>query len=556
MEHQTARTNIAAGDILAGKYRVERILGMGGMGVVLAATHLDLREERAIKLVRPDLSHPHIVERFLREGRAVVKLRSEHIAQVYDTGRLDCGAPFIVMELLHGQDLAELLKKRGTLSIQEAVGHVMQACDALCEAHARGIVHRDLKPANLFLTHRADGSPCIKVLDFGVSKVIAQQGEGEVTELEMTNNGDIMGSPLYMAPEQMRAAREVDARADIWALGAILYKLLTGKAPFQRATAPEIFVAVLGHDIAPLPSSLRPRVPGGLDAVIMRCLSRDPAARFARAADLKAALSPYSDPRDHALEDDSPPAAEDSRSFRYSNSSRPVPRNIDAILLGCIGKDPSRHAARSPRRRTTSDPFLRRVEPRDNAPSAPSIGDVESETWSTGGGTMIMADPPLRNAQAISSIPPAQALNAPILLQAREGTFEETTALAPPRLPSFPSLPSASAAAPSHQLPPAPSDVAGNSMAPWDYVLAPTSPKRKKPLALVGSATVAVFVVIALVMAFTTGAGVAQSTRTEPARPAAGGLLAPADVLAVEPQPGMVPAPAISASAAVGAVGR
>jgi len=548
MENEVGRSQVAVGDVLAGKYRVERVLGMGGMGVVVAATHLELRDERAIKLVRPELTHPQIIERFLREARAVVKLRSEHVAQVYDIGRLPTGAPFMVMELLHGDDLAALLKKRGALPVHEAALFVMQACDALSEAHGRGIVHRDLKPANLFLTHREDGSPCIKVLDFGVSKYIPEDGES--TEMEMTSNGDIMGSPLYMAPEQMRAAREVDARADIWALGAILYKLVTGRAPFQRPTTPEIFMAVLGSDVAPLPSSIHAGIPSGLEAVIMRCLSKDVDSRFPRAADLRAALSPYSERREGWAEDDRPSLTDDPRSSRVSNSSRPIPKNIDAILLGCIGKDQGRRAARASGLRTKSDPFLKRaevLEPRPAAPSAepPREAPTNSELSCAGGGTVPMSSTDLRAAREMnggrapqpsrSSFPgiEAEAVGMADAMPPDE-VIDQATALVPPRLPSFPSLP------PPPPRPSFPSQTAattagqatGNSMAPWDYVPAPPTPRRARSVAFVASATTAVFIIVALVMAFTTGGtkNVADAAvRGATMRPASGGMVEPAE---------------------------
>ncbi|MDI1450246.1 serine/threonine protein kinase [Polyangium sp. 6x1] len=566
MGNEAVRSQVAVGEVLAGKYRVERLLGMGGMGVVVAATHLELRDERAIKLVRSELTHPQIIERFLREARVVVKLRSEHVAQVYDIGRLPSGAPFMVMELLHGDDLSALLKKRGTLPVHEAVLYVMQACDALAEAHGRGIVHRDLKPANLFLTHREDGSPCIKVLDFGVSKHVPEDGES--SDVEMTSNGDIMGSPLYMAPEQMRAAREVDARADIWALGAILYKLLTGRAPFQRATTPEICMAVLGSEMAPLPSSVHAGIPSGLEAVIMRCLSKDVDSRFTRALDLKAALSPYSERREGWAEDERASLLDDPRSSsRGSNSSRPIPKNIDAILLGCIGKDSGRRAARAKGRRTRSDPFLKRAAAADlstlTAPADPPCEmPRDPELSCSGGGTVPMGSTDLRRAREMglgrptqSSQPVMSAFQAePAGLSAAMNpgeTIDEATALAPPRLPSFPALPppSVRTSLPTFPVPSA-GEPMGNSMAPWDYALAPPAPRRAKSVALLASATTAAFIVVALVMAFTTGGekNVAEgAVRGADMRPAAGGMPAPAEP-AIEPQP-EIATPDASASA-------
>lgn len=288
MSKQGAFKGVSVGEVLAGKYKVEKILGMGGMGVVVAATHLDLREMRAVKLIRPDAESDQSVERFLREARAVVRLRSEHVAEVYDVGRLESGAPYIVMELLEGQELSAMLKARGPFPIKDAILYVTQACHALAEAHAMGIVHRDLKPGNLFLTRRLDGSACIKVLDFGISK----DTKPDRPDPEMTGARDLVGSPLYMSPEQMRSARKVDPRADVWAIGAILYKLLTGRAPFHAPTVPEIFALTLGKSALP-PSALRHEISSELDAVILRCLDKQLQNRYPTAAELGAALVPF-----------------------------------------------------------------------------------------------------------------------------------------------------------------------------------------------------------------------------------------------------------------------
>src|SRR5262249_29408438 len=205
---------VLAGDVLAGKYRVERVLGRGGMGVVVQAMHVQLEQRVAIKFLLPQtVSNPDAVTRFAREARAASKIQGEHVARVLDVGTLESGAPFMVMEYLEGQDLSQLLESRGLLHVDEAIDYILQACEALAEAHAAGIVHRDLKPANMYLTKRADGSPIVKVLDFGISKVIAKDS----SDASMTRTSALMGSPVYMSPEQMKATRNVDARADIWA---------------------------------------------------------------------------------------------------------------------------------------------------------------------------------------------------------------------------------------------------------------------------------------------------------------------------------------------------
>jgi serine/threonine-protein kinase len=279
------------GDVLAGKYRVERVLGTGGMGVVVAAMHLKLEKRVAIKFLHPEVSRkPDLVERFAREARAASRIESEHVAKVLDVGTLDDGAPYMVMEYLEGSDLADVVKRRGGLPGQEAIEYVLQACEALAEAHKAGIVHRDLKPANLFLTTRPDGTPAIKILDFGISKVGSGEGPG------MTRTSALMGSPNYMAPEQLRSARDVDARADIWALGIILHELLTGEVAFRADTVPELYVCILQNPPTPL-RARRPDAPPAMEAIILRCLEKDPARRYASVAELAAALGDLASPR-------------------------------------------------------------------------------------------------------------------------------------------------------------------------------------------------------------------------------------------------------------------
>ncbi|MBI4703055.1 MAG: serine/threonine protein kinase, partial [Deltaproteobacteria bacterium] len=274
---------VRVGDILAGKYRVERVLGVGGMGAVVAATHLDLCELRAMKFMLPQLrTSTQAVERFLREARATVRLRGEHVVKIHDVGRFDTGEPYMVMEYLEGRDLAQILREDGPLPVVTAVDYVLQALEAVAEAHAAGIVHRDLKPGNLFLTRDVHGAPLVKVLDFGSSKLT--RGLAPV-DGALTGSCAMFGSPFYMPPEQMRSARDVDARADIWAVGIILYQLLLGRVPFAGDSMPELCVAVLKDEPAP-PSSQRQDIPRGLDAVLLGCIKKDRAARFQSVAEL------------------------------------------------------------------------------------------------------------------------------------------------------------------------------------------------------------------------------------------------------------------------------
>ncbi len=278
---------VRPGDVLAGKYRVDRVLGVGGMGVVVAATHLQLQQRVALKfMLDAGLTQATLVERFGREARAAVRLRSDHVARVLDVGTLETGSPYIVMEYLDGSDIGSVLEQRGAMPVDMAVDCVLQACDAVAEAHALGIVHRDLKPRNLFLTTRNDGRALVKVLDFGISKHTTG------SDLSLTRTTEIMGSPSYMSPEQFRSAKLVDERTDIWALGAILYELLTGQVPFVADSVTALTAMVLMDAPRPL-ATLRANVPAQLVRAVERCLAKDPRARFQSVAELALALEPF-----------------------------------------------------------------------------------------------------------------------------------------------------------------------------------------------------------------------------------------------------------------------
>jgi len=275
---------VAPGDVLLGKYRIERVLGKGGMGFVVAARHIELGQLFAIKFLLPEvLTDDEIVERFSREARAASQLRSEHITRVHDFGRMENGAPYMVMEHLDGCDLKELLAKDGPLPVHVAMTYLAQVCDAIAEAHAAGIVHRDLKPANLFLVRRRNGSPCIKVLDFGISKHLgARVGD-------LTRSNAMVGSPLYMSPEQITMSKGVDPRADIWALGVILYELPSGTSPFKGGSACDPISRILQDEPKPIRERV-PNVPARVEAVIARCLRKDRDERFQSVEHLLAAL--------------------------------------------------------------------------------------------------------------------------------------------------------------------------------------------------------------------------------------------------------------------------
>lgn len=281
----------AAGTVLAGKYRVERLLGQGGMGVVMAATHMTLGKLVAVKLMRHDLAvDAGATQRFVREARAASLLRSEHIVRVIDLDTLADGSPYIAMEYLEGEDLGAVLARRGPLPAHDAATYIVQVCEAIAEAHAAGIVHRDLKPANLFLTIRAQ-SPCVKVLDFGVSKIIA--GGPLSDHVASTDTKALVGSPHYMAPEQLISAKLVDPRTDVWALGCILYELVVGETPFGNGHALAQVLASILRDNMPSLERRCPNLPAGFAEIVMRCLDKDPARRYQRVEDLAAALAPF-----------------------------------------------------------------------------------------------------------------------------------------------------------------------------------------------------------------------------------------------------------------------
>jgi serine/threonine protein kinase len=276
----------APGTLFADKYVIESQLGGGAAGVVLSATHKELRQRVAIKVLRD--AGAVASERMIREARAAIALQSEHVVRVMDVGR-DDGRVFLVMEQLDGSDLASLLKQRKQLPVAEAIDYVLQACAGVAEAHARGVVHRDLKPSNLFLTRRSDGSPLVKVLDFGISK----STEGQDAEASLTGPAEVLGSPMYMSPEQVRGAKYVDHRTDIWSLGVIVFRLLSGKAPFGAGmTVGSALASVVADEPVALHEVL-PDVPRDLEAIVKRCLEKSPDARFLTVADLAKALAPF-----------------------------------------------------------------------------------------------------------------------------------------------------------------------------------------------------------------------------------------------------------------------
>jgi serine/threonine protein kinase len=308
---------IQQGELLAGKYRVEQVLGAGGMGYVVAATHEQLGQRVAVKLLVPELcENQDSVTRFLREARAAVRIQSEHVARVLDVGELTNGAPYMVMEFLSGRDLAEELDLPEVIEIPQAIDYVLQASEAVAEAHSIGVIHRDLKPANLFLTHRPDGSPLVKVLDFGISKAINVNDSALEPAPSLTATHSLLGSPAYMSPEQIRRPKSVDIRTDIWSLGSILFELLVKEPPFN-AESPLALLAAVVSDPLPNIRDKRPDVSPELAAVIEKCLEKKPENRYQTVAELADALAPFA-PR-------SQPSVSRISGILRSASTRPLP---------------------------------------------------------------------------------------------------------------------------------------------------------------------------------------------------------------------------------------
>jgi len=277
------------GDVVARKYRVERAIGVGGMGHVFAARHIELDQLVALKVMRPEMLHDEdAMRRFAREGKAAAALHDEHAVRILDVGRIEGGVPFIVMEYLEGRDLASILERGGPLPIGEAIDYVIQACAALEEAHGLGIIHRDLKPHNLFVTTGRHGEPFVKVLDFGLAKAI--NNNADITSSAMTGTNVMLGSPFFMSPEQVDSRKDIDHRTDIWSLGATLYHIVTGVPPFVAPNIHLVCARILTEDFPPL-ARRRADAPRELEAVLRRCMARAPTARFSSVRELAAALT-------------------------------------------------------------------------------------------------------------------------------------------------------------------------------------------------------------------------------------------------------------------------
>ncbi len=372
----------------------------------------------------PELMHDkEIVARFTREARAAVQITSEHVARVLDVGKLETGAPYIVMEYLDGGDLAAWLEQRGALALDQAVDFVLQACVALAEAHSLGIVHRDLKPANLFCIRRPDGKLSIKVLDFGISKM-THVGSPHDSGADNTKTSSVMGSPFYMSPEQMRATRDADSLTDIWSLGVILYELVTGKVPFDGTTATNLAIRVATEPPVS-PRVLRGDMPEGLEAVILRCLEKDKRRRFPNVAELALALAPYA-PRSarqyvdrirntiHSagLSSDlaSPP------SFQTGSTQPPPPMVPQAAPSGPLPPEPAPVPSNAAGPAITTDPVTESVPapPMHAGPTrlAPILAGVLAAIILVGAGAMLFARASATTPDALHAAAPSPSATA------------------------------------------------------------------------------------------------------------------------------------------------
>ena len=448
------------GALIAGKYRIDRTLGEGGMGVVVAATNLHLDQRVALKFLLPDLlGEKAVVERFLREARASARLRSEHVCRVYDVG-VENSAPFIVMELLEGRDLAAMVSGNGPLPISMAADCVLQATIGLAEAHALGIVHRDLKPANLFVTARPDGTSLVKILDFGIAKAPSD------TQFQLTRTTAVMGSPGYMSPEQLRSARDADARSDIWALGVTLFELVAGRQPFASESITELTLRVAIDPTPPLPG-----VPREFERVVARCLEKDPGRRFANVSQLAAALAPFGTariaemamgtasmlsiaaarPAGTAVTSDHAPTTLGSSAGMFASAASARSRLrwglVGVALVAAIAtvavvklREPDAPAAAQPRESTLAAPA-----PIASDAGVPAVtADAASAAVATPppATATVPAPPPPAPAAAVKPPPTAPLPRSPATAQAAPSTAPPSTAAPPPPRPRAKPAPS------------------------------------------------------------------------------------------------------------------
>jgi serine/threonine-protein kinase len=405
------RRGSRVGETLAGKYRLDALLGAGGMGEVYRAENVHIGRLVAIKMLKEEhAENTEVVGRFLREARAANIVRHPNVVDVLDIGQTEEGAPFIVQELLEGQDLGAYATSRGgRLEVDEALTLLAPVIEAVAFAHERGVIHRDLKPENVFLARAQNGAIVPKLLDFGISRIV----HGD--DIKMTATGMTVGTPAYMSPEQIRADRPIDARSDVWALGVILHELLSGALPFDAEAQSGLFVKIVTEAPIPLDAAL-PGAPPALAAIVAWCLRANPAERFGTATELlrelrgvSAALAgmPMAPAPPSAMKPSSP-SVPDAARLRAPTSARtgaaPVVPDLELPA-------PRPKAADAPR----SMPQQRAAAP--SAPSAPRIvvdGDFGADIIPTTDISLDLGPAPAPSAQmrAVGARPVARANRA------------------------------------------------------------------------------------------------------------------------------------------------
>jgi serine/threonine protein kinase len=450
---------IELGGVVAGKYRIERVIGFGGMGIVCAAQHLELGTPIAVKFVRPErAADERATSRFLKEARAAAQLQSQYACRVMDCGQLPSGGPYIVMEYLTGEDLRTRVDKRGPLDVQEAVLLALHACEALAEAHAKHIVHRDVKPENLFVAEGPGGVPVLKVLDFGISKQLSPL----LVQRSLTDSTESMGSPFHMSPEQMLDPSSVDSRTDIWSLGVVLYEVLTGQMPFAGETGPQLCANVMTTEPIP-PQAHRQDIPDGLGRVILRCLQKDKTKRYADVGELSQALREFGGPgavlaaahveqilgRSGELQTDSPqdrPQDDEvaSADSRHGQASIPgVPRRglglrVGVVLVLVVATGLAAWGVQRAMTPVALEPLPAPVPSAsaapEPAPPAPSVGPSPSRS----AGPLRKPKPPAARPEPSATMPRAPSTLTPPLEQPPASEPAESSSVVYPQLAPIP----------------------------------------------------------------------------------------------------------------------
>lgn len=321
----------SSGDVVQARYRVRQELGRGGMATVLAAYDVVLEREVALKIMLPQLVASHeAVTRFVNEARSLARIESQHVVRVLDCGKLvapaaSAGLPFMVLELLRGEDLYSVAAREGGLSPERVVRYALEACAGLSAAHAQGIIHRDLKPENLFVALDADDHECLKVLDFGIARSRSRRA--------VTRGRAGLGSPGYMSPEQVQGAQKVDARSDVWGLGVVMYELLAHRPAFEGDDPHALCAQTLTATVVPL-GEIRPELPRELIEIVERCLEREPARRFGSVEALTAALQALGVPQEQGQRTDSLVVDVDTSDLETLDANDVAPNDLGASDVG------------------------------------------------------------------------------------------------------------------------------------------------------------------------------------------------------------------------------